>query len=63
VAPAADHRHCKSCGRVCDPDEKTCSPECAQRYETAIRARRNYVYLLVASGLLLLVLLFSHYLV
>jgi predicted nucleic acid-binding Zn ribbon protein len=59
----ADHRHCKVCGRLCPPDQKTCSDEHAQQLDAAVRARRNYVYLLVGTGLLLLVLLLSHYLV
>jgi predicted nucleic acid-binding Zn ribbon protein len=56
-----DHRHCKICGRLCPPDETTCSPDHAARLEIAVRSRRNYVYLLVASGVLLLILLLTHY--
>ncbi|HLM91480.1 MAG TPA: DUF2116 family Zn-ribbon domain-containing protein [Thermoplasmata archaeon] len=58
-----DHRHCKVCGRTCDPDERTCSKECAQKLEDMARSRRNYQYLLYASIILLLVVLLSHYIV
>jgi predicted nucleic acid-binding Zn ribbon protein len=61
VPPLPDHQHCRICGRSCPADQKTCSDEHAQRYEAAVRARRNYVYLLVGAGALLLILLVSHY--
>jgi predicted nucleic acid-binding Zn ribbon protein len=61
VSPPDDHRHCKVCGKLCPPDETTCGPEHAARLDAAVRARRNYVYLLMASGALLLILLVSHY--
>jgi predicted nucleic acid-binding Zn ribbon protein len=63
VAPESDHRHCKVCGRVCDPEELTCSPECAERHTRALIQRRNLTYLLYGSIVLLAILLFSHYLV
>ncbi|MGP8073202.1 MAG: DUF2116 family Zn-ribbon domain-containing protein [Thermoplasmata archaeon] len=63
MTPSDDHRHCKVCGRTCDPDERTCSPACAAKLEDLARTRRNYQYLLYASIALLLIVLFSHYLV
>jgi pantetheine-phosphate adenylyltransferase len=60
---AADHRHCKVCGRPCASDEWTCSSECSERRERIERSRRNYTYLLYGSIALLAILLFSHYLV
>ena len=58
-----EHRHCKVCGRTCDPDEWTCSRACAEKRESLDRSRRNYTYLLYGSIALLAILLFSHYLV
>lgn len=63
MTPEADHRHCKVCGRVCAPDELTCSPECQAKRDRAEISRRNLTYLLYGSIVLLAILLFSHYLV
>jgi predicted nucleic acid-binding Zn ribbon protein len=48
-----DHRHCKSCGKVCGLTEDTCSKACAKtlarKQENLARARRNYWYAFFAS--------------
>ncbi len=59
---AADHRHCKVCGRVTGPKAETCSPECAATREQRLRAARNYRYLLYGTIALILVLFLSAYL-
>jgi len=58
----ADHRHCKVCGRVCDPDKLTCSPKCAQERARVARVRRNYLYMIYGTAALLLLLLVTPYL-
>lgn len=59
---AGDHRHCKVCGRVCDPGEQTCSPECAEKRARQLQSRRTYTYLLYGTIALLLIVFLSHYL-
>ena len=53
-----DHRHCKSCGKVCDIDEDVCSPECRTKREQVLKTRRTYTYLLYALMAILLVAFF-----
>ena len=54
-----DHRHCKVCGRVCTPDEETCSVACADERARRARSRRNFMYLLYGTAALLLILLLA----
>jgi predicted nucleic acid-binding Zn ribbon protein len=49
-----DHRHCKSCGKVCEPDDEVCSPACRTKRENSLRTRRVYTYLLYALMVILL---------
>lgn len=46
----AEHRHCRVCRKVCDPESDTCSPACARERERRLQSRRNYLYLLYAFG-------------
>ncbi|HEY6238316.1 MAG TPA: DUF2116 family Zn-ribbon domain-containing protein [Thermoplasmata archaeon] len=50
-----DHRHCKSCGKVCDVDEDVCSPTCREKRDQTLRTRRTYTYLLYALMVILVV--------
>lgn len=56
MGPGTDHRHCKNCGRVCDPDEETCSDACRERREQVLATRRNYTYLMYGVMALLVIL-------
>lgn len=56
-----DHRHCKVCGRVCSPDEETCSDDCAQKRARLAQTRRMYTYLIYAAILLLVVAFFVRF--
>ena len=55
-----DHRHCKVCGRICGPDDETCSAACQTERDRRLRSRRNFIYLLYGTAALLLILLVSH---
>ena len=57
MVEAADHRHCKVCGKVCDPGSETCSKACARDRQRRAESRRNYTYLMYAM-IAFLVLLF-----
>jgi len=57
VAEPDDHRHCKVCGKVCDPGSETCSKACARERTKRMESRRTYSYLLYAM-IAFLVLLF-----
>lgn len=52
--PSGDHRHCKSCGKVCDPGEETCSAECAAKRTRLAETRRNYTFMMYGLAALLL---------
>lgn len=46
-----DHHHCKVCGKVCAPDQETCSKAHRLQLEERQRSRQNSVrlmYLLIA---------------
>jgi predicted nucleic acid-binding Zn ribbon protein len=54
MAPS-DHRHCKSCGRVCEPGQETCSTECAEKRRHLLETRRTYTYMMYGlAGVLIL---------
>jgi len=50
-----DHRHCRVCGRVCKLDDETCSKACRAQRAQQLQTRRGLMYLLYASGALLLI--------
>ncbi len=58
-----DHRHCKVCGRTCDPGEETCSRACRERRASQLQSRRTYTYLLYGAIALLLIVFLSRLLV
>jgi predicted nucleic acid-binding Zn ribbon protein len=51
-----DHRHCKVCGTVCEPEEEVCSPACRTKRERVLQTRRTYTYVLYGLILVILVL-------
>jgi predicted nucleic acid-binding Zn ribbon protein len=57
-----DHRHCKVCGRVCDPGDETCSKACRRKREDMIRTRRTYTYLMYGAIALVAVVFLSRFL-
>jgi len=61
--PEDDHRHCKVCGRVCAVDSETCSPACREKRARQLQQRRNYMYLLYGTAVLLLIVLVSKFLI
>ncbi|HUI38868.1 MAG TPA: DUF2116 family Zn-ribbon domain-containing protein [Thermoplasmata archaeon] len=44
----ADHRHCRVCGKVCDPDSETCSRRCREDLARRQQSKRGYTYLMYA---------------
>ncbi|MGD0257039.1 MAG: DUF2116 family Zn-ribbon domain-containing protein [Thermoplasmata archaeon] len=57
-----DHRHCKVCGRVCAPEDETCSKACRLKREEMVRQRRIYTYLLYGTIALVAIVFLSVYL-
>ncbi len=57
-----DHRHCKVCGRVCAPDDETCSAACSEKRMQMLQTRRMYTYLMYGAIALLAVVLLARYL-
>jgi predicted nucleic acid-binding Zn ribbon protein len=58
---ADDHRHCKVCGKVCDPGEETCSKACRTKREQLQSTRRMYTYLMYAVILILAIAFLASY--
>ncbi|HEV2316223.1 MAG TPA: DUF2116 family Zn-ribbon domain-containing protein [Thermoplasmata archaeon] len=44
-----DHRHCKVCGKVVDPQDEFCSKGCRRKRDEQLQNRRNLTYLIYAS--------------
>ena len=61
MVDAADHRHCKVCGKVCSPGSDTCSNACATRREQMLSTRRTYTYLLYGTIALVVILFLASY--
>jgi len=60
--PEDDHRHCKVCGKVCDPDEEVCSKACRAKRAAQLRTRQMYTYVLYgAMALILIVFLVTYH--
>lgn len=49
MALGSDHRHCKVCGRLCKPDEETCSKACREQRVQQLQTRRGLTYLLYGA--------------
>jgi predicted nucleic acid-binding Zn ribbon protein len=62
VADAEDHRHCKVCGKVTNPDREFCSKACRAQRDERIRSRRTLTYMMYGGIALLLVLLALNFL-
>jgi len=60
VALGTEHRHCRVCGRVCKPDEETCSKACRTERAQQMSTRRGLTYLLYASIALTLIAFLSY---
>jgi len=59
VSDAPDHRHCKTCGRVCDPSAMTCSAPCKEAWDRRVQSKRNAQLILYAAAALLLIVLLA----
>ncbi|MGA8275032.1 MAG: DUF2116 family Zn-ribbon domain-containing protein [Thermoplasmata archaeon] len=57
-----DHRHCKVCGKVCNPADDTCSKACRAKREELLRTRKTYTYLLYGTVALVAIVFLSVYL-
>lgn len=64
MAPeGGEHRHCKVCGRMIDPQLEFCSKSCRRQREATLQGRRNLTYLIyggIAFFVLLLLLEYAH---
>lgn len=61
MADPDDHRHCKVCGKVCGPDDSTCSDACAAKRTQILTTRRNYTYLMYGIiAFLIIIFLIPH---
>jgi predicted nucleic acid-binding Zn ribbon protein len=49
VTDDQDHRHCKVCGKVVEPEVEFCSKTCRRKREEQNQNRKNLTYLIYAS--------------
>ena len=62
MVAADEHRHCKVCGKVCDPAAETCSKACTRERERRAETRRNYTYFFYAMIAFLALILAASFL-
>ena len=51
------HRHCQVCSKAIPLSEEICSEECKTEFEKLVKKRKNYIYILYASMVLIIVLM------
>ena len=52
------HTHCQICGKAIQADETYCSEECKQKYQTMMKKRKRYIYILYALMIFVIVVVF-----
>ncbi len=51
-----DHKHCEICGKVVDPADRWCSPECQEKHDDVQKQKKRSAILLVAIIVIAIVL-------
>jgi len=49
VEKIPQHTHCQMCGKAIPVNETLCSEECKQKYQSILKKRRRYVYIMYAA--------------
>ncbi len=55
VEKVAQHTHCQICGKAIPISESLCSEECKQKYQSLMKKRKLYVYIMYAAAAAILV--------
>ncbi len=61
MAPEADHRHCKVCGKVTGVGDEACSRACRDELRRREMTRRNYTLLLYGAIALIAIVFASSF--
>lgn len=56
------HSHCQICGKAVPYGETVCSDECREKYDTLVKKRKMYLYMMYAALALLLFMFVLMYL-
>ena len=56
------HSHCQICGKAIPYGETVCSDECREKYDTLVKKRKMYLYMMYAALALLLFMFVLMYL-
>ena len=51
----AQHTHCQICGKAIPISETLCSDECKQKYDSMIKKRKMYMYIMYALIFVILI--------
>jgi predicted nucleic acid-binding Zn ribbon protein len=55
------HRHCQVCSKAIPISEEYCSDECKVEFEALMKKRKNYIYIIYATMILIIVVMFLSY--
>jgi predicted nucleic acid-binding Zn ribbon protein len=55
------HRHCQVCSKAIPISEEFCSEECKTEFEAMIKKRKSYIYIIYATMILIIVVMFLSY--
>lgn len=56
------HRHCQVCSKAIPMSEEFCSEECKVEFEAMVKKRKNYIYLIYGTMILIIAVMFLSYL-
>ncbi|WP_455392702.1 DUF2116 family Zn-ribbon domain-containing protein [[Eubacterium] cellulosolvens] len=55
------HRHCQVCSKAIPISEEFCSEECKVEFEALIKKRKTYIYIIYATMILIIAVMFLSY--
>jgi predicted nucleic acid-binding Zn ribbon protein len=55
------HRHCQVCSKAIPMSEEFCSEECKTEFEAMVKKRKNYIYIIYATMILIIAVMFLSY--
>jgi len=52
------HRHCQICSKAIPMSEEFCSEKCKVEFEAMVKKRKNYIYLIYGTMILIIAVMF-----
>jgi predicted nucleic acid-binding Zn ribbon protein len=55
------HRHCQVCSKAIPMSEEFCSEGCKAEFEAMVKKRKNYIYIIYGTMILIIAVMFLSY--